>query len=310
MELLDIKLPSITRMQFANLESKNIWEKKIEIGSRFYPQIEFQTVKHGVRKCMIAHNVDPFNLDNMMRNLSKQGLLFVPLSKEGSKAEGGFGHVSNNYEEGDHYGYRGVITSSIQYAEEFAHAHFTRDDLKIGELLGFPNCCSQFFDNVWKQGYFDPIWQQAENTTSPETLKNRRDFSDPIGNLEKKLIRFKKSDENHKILSTFRYIGIRIISHFACSFDCKESIGVANNWINLGRDLRIEGLDETLEILQLPFEWNCYKGLAEINTPVFKVVTSSMPCYPNHIIQQESDFYPKEAPNGIQFPWKYSLGCN
>jgi hypothetical protein len=306
MELLDIRTPSITRTQFASLTSKQVWEEKIRKGSHLYPALEYLTVKHEVRPCMIAHGVDPNSLDDYMRKLSRDGLLVVPVAKEAAQNGAGFGHVQGAYTGGP-FTYRCVVTKSIDLADQFADAHNRGDDLAIGKLLGFPERSSIFFDEVWKKGYFDPIWQQAENTTEPETLKNRRDFEDPMGNVEKKLIRFKSSDENWKILSTFRYIGIRVISHFAHSFDDKESIQVADNWIQLAKDLNLLGLQETMEILQLPFEWNCLKGFAEINTPVFKIVTSSVPCYPNHIIQQESDFYPAEAPNGIQFPWRNPL---
>lgn len=307
MKLLNINTPSYTRVQYANLECQEKWQNKINVGSKLYPSLEFLTVKHDVRKCMIIHDLDPNNLEVTMRNLSKQGLYLTPLAKEGSKSGNGFGHVSSGYNGGD-YVYRAVIGKSIQDVEEFAHAHNTGDDIKIGELLGFPKKSSEFFDTNWKKGYFDPIWQQADNTNG-DMLKNKRDFLDKDGNVEKKLIRFKYNKDSHKISSVFRYVGIRVTSHFSSSFDEQESIEVADNWIQLAKDLRLRGLNEALEILQLPYEWDCYKGVAIVNTPVMKIVTSSMPCYPNHVIQQESDYYPEESPNGIVFPWKIKTSC-
>lgn len=304
----DFKTPSITRIQYANLRSQEVWGEKIRRAGAVYPSLEFLTVKHGIRKCMIHHNVNPYELEYQMRELSRQGLVLVPLEKEGFGNGSGFGHVSHGYNGDGNYVYRSVIARNIQDASEFAQAHVERDDVKIGELLGFPRCCSEFFDNVWKQGYFDPIWQQAENTRKPEIVKNRRGFEDGPESTEKKIIRLRATEEGWKALAVFRYIGVRLISHFACSFECEHSVKVANDWIQLGRDLNIEGLDEALEILQLPFEWDCSKGFAVVNTPVFKIVTNSMPAEVNHIIQQESDFYPEEAPTGLQFPWKFPWG--
>jgi hypothetical protein len=301
--LQNITLPNQTLMQFANLQSKEIWRKKIEVGSQFYPKAEYETVKHGVRKCMIAHNVDPSAIHTISKNLLKDGLIMVPLSKEGNNGEG-FGHVSQGYNGQGNFRYRAVIGTNIHDVNEFVHAHNEHNDLKIGELLGYPECCSKFFDENWKSGYFDPIWQQAENTSKP-MLKNRKEFRSSNNEVEKSLIRLRDSHDAYKIHSVFRYIGIRTISHLPCCFNCQESIEVSNQWLSLGWQLNLPGIREILDILALPFEWDCFKGIALVNTPVFKITTTSMPCYPKYIVQGESDFYPDEAPDGIQFPWKF-----
>jgi len=307
MELLDIKLPSITRMQYATLDCKTIWEEKIRKAKNVYRTLEIESVKHGLRKCAIMHNVDPNDLLEKTKHLRGQGLILVPLSKEGHSGNG-FGHISSAYN-GGMYTYRTVVARTIEDAREFVYAHEAGDDIKIGELLGYPKCCSVFFDDVWQKGYVDPIWQQAENSEGSEIIKNKKDFLDKLGNVEKKLIRFKKDDENWKINQVFRYIGVRLVPHLPCSNNCKESIKMANEWIDLARKLNVEGLDEALEIMQLPYEWDALKGMTIINTPVFKIATTSVPCYPNHVVQQESDYYPKEAPNGIQFPWRFNVKC-
>lgn len=309
MKLLDIKIPTQTSTQFANLNSKNIWQSKISNASKVYPSLEFNTVKYEVRPAMIAHGVDPRALESFARNLAKDGLFILPLEKESVEAGSGFSHKSGNYVSGP-FTYRAVIAKKLEDAKTFADAHNERNDIKIGELLGFPKESSIFFDKAWKDGYFDPIWQQAENTINTEAFKNKKDFSSSTGEVEKKLIRIKEYKDAYKTLSVFRYIGVRLISHFPMSFADDSSIQVANNWLQLAYDLNLPGVDDALEILNLPFEWDCSKGVAIVNTPVFKIVTASMPCYPNHVIQKESSFYPEEAPGGIQFPWKFKgMSC-
>lgn len=304
MELLNMNIKPVTRIQYANLDSQNVWGNKISIGGRLYPRLEFETVKHSVRPCMISHEVNPNDLESYMRQLSKQGLILVPLKKETPQPD--FSHSVIKYSGQGPFTYRCVVTKSTQLAEEFIHADLVGDDIKIGELLGFPKTSSEFFDKVWQQGYVDPIWQAAENA-SEESIKFRKEMKDSQGNIERNIIKIKSSEDFHKITPVFRYIGIRVLSHLPVSLDDKESLSVANNWIQLANDLKLEGLNEALDILKLPYEWDCYKGYAEINTPVFKIITSSMPCYPHHVVQQESDFYPKEAPNGIKFPWRNPL---
>jgi hypothetical protein len=304
MQLLDIKVPAMTRVQYANLASQEVWTPKIRIASALYPNLEFNTVKHGVRDCMIMHNVNPMEMDVISRRLAKDGMIIVPLQKEGS-AMNQFGHHSPSYNGQGNYTYRAVVTRSMSHANDFVHAHHSRDDLSIGKLLGFPECCSKFFDEQWKAGMFDPIWQQAGNSLDSSIKKNVRLIQDDNNKDKEHVIRFRAEGEYYKTLSVFRYLGVRFISHIPCSFNCDASVEVANNWIQLAQDINAVGLKEALEVMSLPFEWSCLKGIAEVNTPVFKISTASVPCYPTHTIQQESDVYPEEAPKGIQFPWKY-----
>lgn len=292
MELLDIKIKPFTRMQYASKEIMDEWQPKIDKASKVYNQLEFLTVKYGVRKCMIHHSVNPHEIIGLTQRLAKDGMFLIPLAKEGVRDGDGFSHSSSAYNGNGKFVYRSVISKSLEDAYEFVKAHNNRDDVKIGELLGFPKCCSKFFDEVWKKGYIDPIWQQAENTD---------------GNVYNKLLNkniIKLSDSNPFTLSVFRYIGIRFQSHFSCSMDCKHSEEYTEKWIDLAKKLNLNGVHEMLEIMQLPFEWSCYKGVAIVNTPIFKIVTDSVPCYPEYTIQKEGKFYPKNAPNGVKFPWR------
>ena len=136
-------------------------------------------------------------------------------------------------------------------------------------------------------------------------VKNKRDFTDKEGKVTKRLIRLRQMDELYLISSVFRYINIRILSHMPRSFDDYESLEVARKWIQVAKDHKLDDeLQDVIDIMRLPYEWDCLKGVAVINTPVFKLVVNSMACYPNHVVQQESDYYPDEAPMGIKFPWK------
>jgi hypothetical protein len=78
---------------------------------------------------------------------------------------------------------------------------------------------------------------------------------------------------------------------------------MAQDWVQLGLDLKLEGMDELLELLNLPVEWNCLKGIAYISTPLFKIETNSMTCYPTYIVQKEGSLRPKGTPNGLKFPF-------
>lgn len=303
MKLLNLPLSSVraVRTQFATKECLEIWNKKIPVASKFFKELEIETVAHGLRECAIA-SVAVADVDTFCRNLSKKGLIFVPIMKLQNSSS--FYHVNERVDNDNlplNYLMNGVVTTSTTLAEHFIKAYESRDDIEVGRLLGFPVCCRNFFDEIWQNGYVDPIWQQADNTKNTKKFY----FPDEVYNIDKHIVKIKSG--NHEIVSALRYIGVRIVSHIPCSCDCEESMKIAKERIELARKLEMEGLSETLEILQLPYEWDCLKGIAIINTPVFKIVVDSVPCFPRYIVRKESDFYPDEAPSGLVFPWKNPL---
>lgn len=303
MELIKgMNLGSVQRIQYSNLESQQIWTEKFQKASTVYPALEYLTVAHGVRDCMIDHFVSYDNITVKATEYSKLGLYMLPLTEE--YLGGGFSHSAGNM--GTSY-IRTVVSNNKDKANMFLEAHLNSDHVTIGQLLGFPYEACLFFDRAWEKGYYDPIWQQAENTSEP-MLKSKRDVVID-GKVKQKIIRLNQIDDFNTISSVFRYLTVRTISHFPKSFDDKESLEVSRKWIQLAKDLKLDGLDEVLDIMKLPYRWDCYKGIAEVTTPVFRFMVNSMNCYPRHIIEQESDFYPKEAPFGVGFPFQTKTSC-
>jgi len=80
------------------------------------------------------------------------------------------------------------------------------DDSAIGELLGYPQCCVDFFmGNKENQ-------QKIQNDYILPALNNSEGFEFPFYN-------------NYAI----RYFDITLLSHFPHNFNCKESIKIAKN---------------------------------------------------------------------------------
>jgi hypothetical protein len=125
--------------------------------------------------------------------------------------------------------------------------------------------CSKFFREVWMAGYIDPVWQAAA----------------ACGKCKGEIVNMASSS----IFTGLRYIGVRLIPHLPCSFRCAESIAMSHQWIELSEKLQIPGRIELIELLTMPLEWNCFKGIAEITTRHFRVVTNSTPCYPKYTVK-------------------------
>jgi len=66
-----------------------------------------------------------------------------------------------------------------------------------------------------------------------------------------------------------RYFGFRIASFLPCSFDCKRALRTGSKIAKSMRKIDSEALDWLLEALRLPLEWDSYRGLVEVRTPLF-----------------------------------------
>lgn len=66
-----------------------------------------------------------------------------------------------------------------------------------------------------------------------------------------------------------KWLGIRIVFHLPCSFDCQPTIQIATQHAELAREAGFDQeTDWLLEMLSWPVEWSALYGLAEITTPV------------------------------------------
>jgi hypothetical protein len=256
MNLLKIKIDPFVRTIWKSLDIRKEWEPKIALACSAYNRLERMTVAKGMRICTTAH-IDPDKMEASILDLANSGLSFLPIYRVG--AYQGYAHTHPPVIPGKPWTWYGVVAKSAEQAAEFVNATKHNDHLKMGELLGYPKCCTEFFADVWPQGFIDPIWQSAGE----------------------------KSDiENSILWYGYRYIGARLIPHLSCSFTCEESLKLATSWIELGIAEQIKGIDELLELLSLPCEWDCFKGIAQIKTDYFRIVTNSVPCDERHIVRK------------------------
>lgn len=263
--LTGIDVPPMARTIWVSPEARQAWGPTIQAASLWYYAIERLTVKEGLRKCTTVH-VNPNNLSASLLSFAEEGLVFLPLRRVGSYS--GFAHYHPPVVDGKSWSYYGVLSCSLTSAKAFFKASDAGDHKTIGELLGYPKCCIEFFNHVWKQGYYDPIWQAATRTDGTSR-------SDNVVTIP-----------NSRLWAGLRYVGIRAVPHLPCSFSCIESMRMFNAWHDASRHAGLE-ISSLLSMLALPVEWNCLKGIAEVTTPYFRVVTNSVPCYPKYIVKME-----------------------
>jgi hypothetical protein len=273
MKLLDIDMPPSARIIWASPEARGEWEPKLNLASRAYSSLEQNTVLQGVRACTTTH-IDFRCVEQESRRYSKMGLVFLPLRKVGHYS--GFAHRHPPVIEGKPWSYYGPLARTIADAEAFADATDRGDHRAIGNLLGYPVCCQDFFSTVWSAGYVDPIWQAAENCA--DSVDSKSEYEIRLN-----------SRANHLVFDALRYMGVRLVPHLACSFECQDSLEVARSWLRCGHDSKVAGLEDLISLLEMEFEWACLKGVAIVTTPIFRIVTNSMPCFPRYTVTKAAN---------------------
>lgn len=98
------------------------------------------------------------------------------------------------------------VSKSQELAEQAKQLEAKNKHTELGILLGYPKCCSEFFENNFQ------IESKRKNDYTLAALRNSNGFSFPFyTNI------------------AIRHMDLTLLSHFPCSFTCKHSIKIAKN---------------------------------------------------------------------------------
>jgi hypothetical protein len=185
--------------------------------------------------------------------------------------------------------YYNVVIGPKQQVAAFKSAWDNDNHAEIDRVSGYPACCRRFFQKTCiDESLSDPTWPMALNTLGVEDSSAICEIAGP---------------PHTNML--WRSLGVRAVNHFPCSFGCKATIELAEEFLNAGRNggysTRIDWL---LEILSWPVEWSALHGIAEIKTPVLKIATSTDATYEKYIVRRQGTAYPEEGAQGLGFPYR------
>lgn len=295
MKLIDKLKDSVKpfiRTIWYSAEARDYWESKLKKARTLAHELEYQSVVHGLREANVAH-VHHSRAKESVKKFLEDGLFWLPIRKTG--IAGGFLH-SHPEPEGNRWQYYGTVSRSREGALAFLEASEKGDHDKIGELLGYPKKSRDFFNKVWPK-YYDPIWQiDGEVLEKEETEKGFRKtiMASPYAN------------------PALRYIGVKWVFHFPSSYSEPESIEYGKNFRDLAFKIDPESAKWLDELSRMPFSWDCCKGVAEINTPIFKTVVNSINCYPHYEIffKNENMFWPRYGLEKDFFPFNMKGECS
>ena len=221
------------------------WPSKLGKMGNLYFETEYQTVKRKIRKAAII-SVYPENLDKWSEKVSKDGLIFVPLKKD--KREGSFTFKVEAPKSDEPFHWLGCLVRTKKDGEIFKKADQKHDHKSIGKMLGYPDCCIDYFVKNFPINY-DPIWLNLEGKI--------RGYPECNGML--------------------RYFGSKIIPHYSCSPTCQASREIGKTWLKIMQEIDKDLAKELYDLLAGPITWNSYHGVAQVETPHFIGLVNSFP---------------------------------
>ena len=289
MQRLNSVLPDWTRIQWTNMENKIKYGPILNSITHAWKQIERMSVVHDLRSCTLD-SISSTELIALTEEYKKYGVYIVPLAKEGITHT--YSSTTQPYINGKPYRLRVVFTKSEELAQEF----FTvwnapvLDNSRIGELLGYPKCCTDFYKKYWvDQRFVDTTWVMSVDKL-------------PIDE-EARTVHI-KSDTPPECNILWRWQGVRLVSHLPCSFDCEHTVDIGRRNAELGRKLGFNAeMDLAYELLTWPVEWSALHGIAEIKTPINKVSSRTDMTPWKYTVQKHSDMYPEDGASGTMYPY-------
>jgi hypothetical protein len=251
---LPFRLHDFTRIAWTSDRAREVWGPRISRISNAWLEIEWLAVVAGVRSCAIA-TVAPEQFVERAPRWAQQGLMALPLTMTGVAAS--YSSTSVAVEAGKPFAFRMVLGAPPDVAR-FKQAWDASDERTIGTLLGYPDCCREFYRRVWvDEAMVDTTWPMALAT--------------PAAQIHDTLVEVNALPKSNIL---WRWMGVRPVSHLPCSFACQATVALADRLIEVGRQNGFEQeMDWLLEILDWPVEWSALHGVAEIKTPVLKVST-------------------------------------
>jgi hypothetical protein len=276
---LDWKLPEFTRFAWTGDRARAVWATRLARLDALRSEVEWRSVAAGVRACAMgsiaAQDVEPRS-DSLaahgleMRRLERHADApddtdAVPWARPGMQVV---------------IGRRGDV-------DRFCKAAAANDDDAQGELLGYPDCCRRFFiEYRVRQDCADTTWPMAcAGVATPPGRRIDVAPDHPASNL------------------LWRFVGVRAVPHLPCRFGCAATAEFAARLREVAGavDEEFAWLDE---ILAWPVEWSCLHGIAEIKTPILKIVTRADATAGKYLVRWCGMRYPEEGASGLGFPYK------
>lgn len=247
MERLPFTLPDFFRISWASRASRVRWEPVVDSLRGFWERMEIRSVQVDQRKAAIIR-VPMGSLEEYAARLDSYGLATKLVGPR--LPEEAFDVCGRQI-------FQVVSIGRGNAAADAREAYQDNADAALGELLGYPPCCVEFFKAFWSDNRFlDSTWSMAAATHSAALVGDRE-------------YEISGASSANVLL---RRLGIRPVFHLPCGFDCEATDRLAEELRVVGRGCGETDAVKLLgEVLRWPMQWSALHGIAEVETPVFRI---------------------------------------
>ncbi len=271
---LNLNLGSVLRIMWQDKQTRDEWEPRLSAVQRLGYQLELESVARGLRRITTV-NVPPQTFELEIERFNDKKLIFVPIKRV--KKYQGFAHRHNETDGNDPDSYVfGVVCKELTHGRMAKSLLIAGDHRSFGEMLGYPECCREFFHREFVQnGIPDLPWCQGLNTPAVEHTDT-----------------YRKIQGSAYLNMMLRYWSVRLAPHLPCSYRCASSVAwVESVWLPLAQSIDAVAADDLLRLLSMPTQFDVNKGVAIITTPLFKGVASSIPCAIRHVLDFSTEAF-------------------
>ena len=269
---LDYRIPDFLRTIWVSDEARYYWEPKIRRVAGSWKYVERASLTQMLRRG-ILQSISPEEIPEAQNWSLKSKIPMVVVGMEGAAQN--YGNATIPYEADKPFNYRVYFGEDPQ---KFLDAWKAGDDYTIGQFLGFPECCTQFFVEHWKrEGWRDLTYHTYEKQENPNLLYNN---------------------------VMLRHSGVRGVFHLPCSVRCQLSVGLGQMIMEImdyaGYPREVTWLKD---LLGMPMRWSSLHGIAIVTTPIFRNIYASDPLPVNSVLDLLSEHYPEHGAAGNSFPF-------
>jgi hypothetical protein len=224
--------------------------------------VEWKAVAAGIRRCALK-TVPIGRLDQFTQRVVREGLSVVPIEQR--RVDATYQAVpivvgaSDEVPDASLHVLCAVARPSD--AAESADCAFRSAHVPLGRLLGYPECCTAFFEYQWsRRRLIDPTWPMACATPGARIDGSTCHAS---GHWTANVL--------------LRWTGVRAVPHLPCSFACARSHDFGRALLALAADLSrdTDTVAHWEDMLRWPVAWTARRGSAEIRVPVLTVGAST-----------------------------------
>jgi hypothetical protein len=281
-------LPAFSRSGWVSEEARSVWEPRLRRARIARARLECLSVSRGMRRCALL----PTAAEPEVRAVaSGHGLELAALAGPGADRgdDGPWTALTN------HSTAEAIAVGSAAALEALRAALADHDLARVAGLVGVPACCAEAARQRLAKGLIDHTWSAASGAPWDAPPDARHPEARGV-------VTVRERTETNIL---WRALDIALIPHLPCGPGCRESVGVGLDLSGLARD---SGLLPELtwieDILSWPVAWSTLHGIAELKTPILRLVTRSDVTHVKRTLHRTGEGCPVEGAAGTTFPYR------